>query len=425
MTSSVDRAIKKACNFQENGNILEAQAIYNKFLSQYPASQKLINAQKMLELGLSRKDLKGTQPSEILIDKLINLYEDGQYHKLADYTKWALSFYPKSPILYNLLGAASRGLSDFEEAIESFHQAKCLNFDDAETHNNLAISLKDAGRIAEAVISYEQAIKIKPDFFSAYVNLTYALKDIGEIDRAKENIKKALLLKPNDERAAFLQATLTGDTLPKSPDKYVETLFDNFATTFDHKLTEILAYNTPKTLKEEIYKNIKQKDFDKVLDLGCGTGLFGDEIRDSCKHLTGIDISKNMLSKAEEKYIYDELYHFEIEKYLATSALDFDLVCAADVFVYMGDLHKTMHILKSRNNVDFSIAFTTEHSDIGEYVLQSSGRYTHSRNYIENICSKLGYKLETHSIHPLRKEANTQIYGGLYILSSKQKKIRK
>ena len=63
MTSSVDRAIKKACNFQENGNILEAQAIYNKFLSQYPASQKLINAQKMLELGLSRKDLKGTQPS--------------------------------------------------------------------------------------------------------------------------------------------------------------------------------------------------------------------------------------------------------------------------------------------------------------------------------------------------------------------------
>ena len=57
-----------------------------------------MNALKMLELGLSRKDLKGTQPSEILIDKLINFYEDGQYHKLADYTKWALSFYPKSPI---------------------------------------------------------------------------------------------------------------------------------------------------------------------------------------------------------------------------------------------------------------------------------------------------------------------------------------
>ena len=418
MTSTVERAIKKATSLQETGQILQAQEIYTEFLAQYPASQKLINAQKMLKLGLSRKDMKWAQPSEALIDKLIRMYEDKQHSDVVGHTKWLLSFFPKSSILFNLLGAASRGLLDFEESINSFRNAIRLSPTDAETHNNLAISLKDAGYLSEAIKSYKQAINIKPNFFAAYVNLTYALKDSGDHEAAVGSITKALELKPEDEKATFLLATLTGSTLQKPPNEYVENLFDKFATTFDQKLTGVLEYTTPETLRNEISKTIKQNKFKKVLDLGCGTGLFGIEMRDNCQYLAGIDLSKNMLSIAKQKNIYDELEHSEISEYLSKSALCFDLICAADVFVYMGDLKETLQLLKSRNGTSFSLAFTTEHSEIGAFTLQSSGRYTHSLNYIRDISSALGYEIISHSVHPIRKESGTHIYGGFYILSS-------
>ena len=34
-----------------------------------------------------------------------------------------------------------------------------------------------------------------------------------------------------------------------------------------------------------------------ILDLGCGTGLFGKEIRSFCNKLVGVDISKKMLEE--------------------------------------------------------------------------------------------------------------------------------
>ncbi len=55
---------------------------------------------------------------------------------------------------------------------------------------------------------------------------------------------------------------------------------------------------------------------DVAIDLGCGTGLFGAEIRDRVAHLEGFDLSVNMLAKAEEKSLYDLLAKADLRSIL-------------------------------------------------------------------------------------------------------------
>ena len=46
----------------------------------------------------------------------------------------------------------------------------------------------------------------------------------------------------------------------------------------------------------------------------------------------------------------------------------------------------------------------------------TSGRYSHLKNYIENLCKKFGYSLSHFSETNLRKENGVFLVGGLYLL---------
>jgi len=80
-------------------------------------------------------------------------------------------------------------------------------------------------------------------------------------------------------------------------------------------------------------------------DLGCGTGLMGPQIRAMVDRLEGFDLSQNMLAKAEEKQVYDHLAQADLSLpadqsgLLADSGVHrADLVTAADVLIYLGNL---------------------------------------------------------------------------------------
>ena len=84
-------------------------------------------------------------------------------------------------------------------------------------------------------------------------------------------------------------------------------LFDDYADRFDKALVEKLDYSVPEKLAALIAAHAGNDRFAHVIDLGCGTGLFGERIRDKADHLEGFDLSANMLAKAEDKGIYDRL----------------------------------------------------------------------------------------------------------------------
>ena len=116
------------------------------------------------------------------------------------------------------------------------------------------------------------------------------------------------------------------------------------------------------------------------------------------------------------KGIYDDLIKQDILGYLASADLNFDYFIATDVFVYVGDLSDVFHLIKSRNKNSGKLVFSTEHFDGADFFLEQSGRYSHSKMYIEGLCGKFGYTLRHFETQPLRKEKNQYIRGGLYIL---------
>ena len=154
-----------------------------------------------------------------------------------------------------------------------------------------------------------------------------------------------------------------------------------------------------------------------VLDLGCGTGLLGAELRKDCTRLTGIDLSKKMLAQARKRKIYDSLSHAEIVQYLSDKELDFDYFVSTDVFIYVGDLSEVFRLIKSRNKRSGKLVFSTEHTEVDGFQLEQTGRYSHSESYIKSLCSRFDYSMVHFSKAQLRKEKEQFLVGGLYILS--------
>lgn len=68
-----------------------------------------------------------------------------------------------------------------------------------------------------------------------------------------------------------------------------------------------------------------------ILDLGCGTGLVGQELRNPV-YLVGVDVSLKMIKQnLAKKSNYDELICSEIIKYLENEKRIFDLICMSFV----------------------------------------------------------------------------------------------
>jgi predicted TPR repeat methyltransferase len=158
-------------------------------------------------------------------------------------------------------------------------------------------------------------------------------------------LREALRIDPRDPHGAALHLARLGAADPDgamSP-SYVRALFDQYAPRFDGALVEGLAYRGPQRLLDAVERAraLSPAEFGTMLDLGCGTGLAGAAFRPRVRHLTGVDLSPGMIAEARAKGIYDRLETGELVEFLGAERAAhrrYDLVIAADVFVYVFDL---------------------------------------------------------------------------------------
>jgi predicted TPR repeat methyltransferase len=329
----------------------------------------------------------------------------------------AIALKPDYAEALNNLGNTLQELGRSDEAGATIRQAIALKPDYAEAHNNLGAVLHELMRFGEAEACYREAIALKPDFAEAHRNLGNALKELGRLVEAEASYKHAVFLKPDDGHAAHMLSALTGSNPRHAPLDYVEDLFDGYATKFDSSLVDQLGYRTPKVIAKLITQNSGGPNIGSVLDLGCGTGLFGSEIFRLCDRLEGVDISMNMLRKAKEKGVYTKLVKRDIQSYLLNETLNFDFYVATDVFVYIGELAEVFRLIQSRNESKGRLVFSVEHKDGLGFALRPSGRYAHSKTYIEGLCEKFRYRLRYFEIQDIRLEGGKYIQGGLYLLT--------
>ena len=192
---SVDQALLKAKSHAKKGEIAEAQKLYQAVLEAFPKNKR---AQQGLAALNTPKQSAATQgPPQETINQLINLYNQGLMSAVVEQAQALKEQYPEAFIIWNILGAANKGLGRVQAASEAFRKVTELNPTYADGFSNLGTCLQEQGKLDEAIGSYKKALLLKPDYVEAHYNMGIALQDQGKREEAIEAYNKALSLKPN------------------------------------------------------------------------------------------------------------------------------------------------------------------------------------------------------------------------------------
>jgi tetratricopeptide (TPR) repeat protein len=158
-----------------------------------------------------------------------------------------------------------------------------------------AAALAERDFVAAADL-FAQAAEVAPCWAAAWFGLGQAREALAQKDAAAEAFTRARECDAHDELGAGLHlARLTGASPASPPADYVRGLFDQYAGRFDRHLREELGYRGPELLRDALSAARAERSqplhFDRVLDLGCGTGLMGRALFPHFDSIHGVDLS--------------------------------------------------------------------------------------------------------------------------------------
>ncbi len=137
-------------------------------------------------------------------------YNSGQLLEVENRARRLAKKFPRSYMVFNILGVALAGQEKFDKAIASYQRALKVKPDYADALNNLANALNNTGKFDEAIANYERALKINPDYPDAHFNFANSLRNLGKFEEAVAGYRQALKLKPDyGEAYANLGIVLT------------------------------------------------------------------------------------------------------------------------------------------------------------------------------------------------------------------------
>jgi predicted TPR repeat methyltransferase len=212
-----------------------------------------------------------------------------------------------------------------------------------------------------------------------------------------------------------LLAARLGWRTAKAPAIYVRALFDDYAERFDQHLMVDLAYAAPNRVRSMIDPYLDSV-MPTVVDLGCGTGICGPLFRPLTERLIGVDLSPGMLEVAEKRKIYDALVEADIVVYLGRHRHAFDCCFAADVLVYLGDLRPLLMAAAIALRPGAYLAFTVESATQGDWILQRTGRYAHSRDYVRTLAQQCGFQIVALEPAILRTQGDEPVIGDVWLM---------
>ncbi|WP_167759702.1 tetratricopeptide repeat protein [Massilia horti] len=314
---------------------------------------------------------------------------------------------------------ALQALGRFEEAVQSYDRALAGKGGDAKMWCSRGTALKKLNDLPGALQSYERAIELDASYATAYHYRANTLRALGRSDEAVAAYRQALELGADAQQIGFALAALGVQEVPAaSPTGYVKELFDQYADHFDRHLVDVLKYRTPELLGAVLRKCVAPQSMD-VLDLGCGTGLFGGHLREYARTLVGVDLSEKMLEKGRERGLYDKLECGDIVQYMEGRTGEFDLVAAADVLVYFGELDQLFAQVHRALRAGGWFCFSIEAVQEGDYRLTAANRYAHSKRYLQRLADAAGFSIIALETGPLRTENEVAVLGNLVVLQAR------
>ncbi|CAN5593368.1 hypothetical protein BH09PSE5_BH09PSE5_31750 [soil metagenome] len=326
----------------------------------------------------------------------------------------------------NALGA----MGSYPQALSAYERVCELGAANATIMLFRGQMLQRLNRRDEALDSYDKALQFDDELALAWSSRGGILREMKRHEEAAHAFRQAIANGADDELNRYYLASVDKQALPPAaPGFYVEALFDDYADQFDEHLVGVLGYQAHAVLVRQLQVLVAAEDgasaasrparFAATLDLGCGTGLCGKLVKPLTDRLVGVDLSSQMMERAKALGVYDQLVHEDIAAFLHATGESFDLIVAADVFIYTGDLaplfegaRKVMGGTNAETRPRM-FCFSVEQSpdEDSDFVLLPSLRYAHTERYIRALASQYRFRVAALTREPIRKDQRESIPG--------------
>jgi predicted TPR repeat methyltransferase len=338
-------------------------------------------------------------------------YQAGRFPQAERDFAASLSLLPGRASTLTNLGATRLKLGKFQDAADLLQEALAQEPGNVEALGHQATALAELGDHVQALACAERALAVDSTIAVLWTVRGNLLKELRRPDEARSCLEKAIALGADNELNRYYLAALSGQAPPANPPRdYVESLFDSYADDFEPHLLHVLNYRAPELLIEPLAR--EGRTFSRALDLGCGTGLCGVLMRPLSARLDGVDLSANMVSRSTARKVYDSVQQADLVEYLRSAAQRYELVVAADVFIYVGALQAVFAAVAQVMEKGGVFCFSVESaSDRLDYELRPSLRYAHSLRYIRKLSEQYGFEIARTSAHPIRDDQRSPVPG--------------
>jgi predicted TPR repeat methyltransferase len=421
---TIEEALHAAMGLHRGGQLDEAQALYERILEAVPENADTLHFLGLLmrqrerhaeALDLMRRAVAAAPDYASAHNNLANLLcEAGKLDEAARHLLRALELEPDDSRALNNLGNVARAAGQTEEAIRCFERAAELAPDFALPYENLGRVHMVAGDIPRAHGLFCKAVALDHGLTHSRQFVGLALCELGRYEEAREYYRQWAEAEPENPVPRHLAAAVQGEAAPmRASDRYVRTVFDTFAASFDVHLQR-LEYRAPGLVVEALRAAGAGTGL-RILDAGCGTGLCGPLLRPLAAELQGVDLSPKMLDRARATGHYDALFEGELTEFMRIRPGYYDAIACADTLCYFGGLDDAAQAafaaLGPRGLFSFTVEALAQTHSREPYRLAHTGRYAHAERYVRDAVAKAGFEPVNVSGAWLRMEAGKQVAG--------------
>lgn len=271
---------------------------------------------------------------------------------------------------------------------------------------------------ASAEQIFQQALAVVPDNIYVLHGLMTAAAAQGKAGSVDAQIEAVAAAHGDNKALAFLSDAMHGKHRDAAPGEYITALFNDVALRYDYFLQPSNIYRAP--MIAEVLASLPQlagKTDLSLLDLGCGSGSAGEAFAAVTAVRVGVDLSARMLDKARMRKCYSDLYPLDITEFVMGSDRSFDILVAADVLPYIGNLEPFFHAARNVMSKESLFSFTLEKDDkVPAFTLNPNGRFAHAASYIRTLIEQQGYDIVVEEDVLLRFEMGSAVKGMFFVV---------
>ena len=403
-------ALRKAMAAYRNRDAARAAELFEQVLGDDP---DCVDA--LYLLGTLRAEGGDLAAAERLLERAGRLQPDSPYiqtnlanvflmqgrsERAAPALQRALALKPDLVEAHINLGLLLRRFGRSEEAERHLRAACARRPDWPQIAVNLSLCLVDLDRRREAVDLLRETLARHPGFAPACEMLGLQLGHLGESEEALHHLERYLeLAGPEAEagEAGLMLARLRGGALPERyPVAPLLANYERKAANWDLDVerpgNEFLG---PRHVRSWLQAHVRLPGALRIVDLGCGTGLSGPDLRPLASRLVGVDLSQHMLDRARDRQCYDELVRADLVEFLSSRPAAFDLAVASGVFILIGDLAGLLAALHEALGIDGRAVFTAYRAERADIEVRHNLHFAHHPDYLQRAAAAAGFGVES------------------------------